>query len=419
MANLAPRRPQALLITPIAPAPTGNGLAMRAALAVEGLARCCDLWTAVVPVSDPHIDENRMQWVRERSARAIVVETEQPGEAVTGWLSVSAAREVVSSAQPLPERARKASPRSGIAAAKQLGRNDFDLVWVLRLYLAGTAASFLEGSPRPRLILDSDDDDEMTLQSITALHVLRGDDAAAKKTESEAAAYGRLAAGCLPWFDQVFAASPVDTRAMVRRLDLDNLQTLPNAVSLSTPITRSFDRESNMVFVGNFDYLPNLDAAQRLATRVMPAIRRDFPQAHLHLAGAGGGSQIAELEGAAGVTVHGPVDDLEALYSTASLTVVPLRAGGGSRLKVLEAFANMIPVVATHVAANGLEVTDGRDLVLAVDDDELADATIKILREPALAADMAASARRYVSEHHELNAVARDLAERVTGLIRC
>lgn len=418
MANLAPRRPRALLITPIAPAPTGNGLAMRAALAVEGLTRCCDLWTAVVPVSDPGVDQNRMRWVDERCARSVIVEPEQPADAVIGWLGIPAAREVVSSAQPLPDKARRASPESGIAAKKQLGCENFDLIWVLRLYLAGTAASFIESSPRPRLILDSDDDDEMTLRSIAALHVLRGDDAALKKAENEAAAYGRLAAGCLPWFDQVFAASPVDADTLAKRHGLDNVATLPNAVNTASGAVYSPVKEPNIVFVGNLDYLPNLDAVVRLATRVMPAIRRDLPKARLQVAGAGGGSAVAQLKNEPGVTVHGPLEDLKDLYSTVSLAVVPLRAGGGSRLKILEAFANMIPVVATHEAAKGLDVTDGRELVLEVSDEDLASAALEILREPGLAADLAANARRYVTEHHELNAIARNLAGRITGLIK-
>jgi len=390
---------------------------MRAALTVEGLARCCDLWTAVVPVSDPGIDESRMQWVSERCVGSVIVEPEQPGDAVTGWLSVPAAREAASSAQPLPDRARRASPRSGVAAKKLLGRDEFDLIWVLRLYLAGTVACFLESTPRPRLILDSDDDDQATLESISRLHSLRGDEAAAQKAESEAAACSRLAASCLPWFDQIFAASAADARSLAKRHDLEEILTLPNAVSSDSGRLGSVGKEPNVLFVGNLDYLPNRDAAERLVTRVMPAIRRDLPGASLQLVGAGGVDWIAAIKGEPGVTVHGAVDDLAALYSEAAITIVPLRAGGGSRLKILEAFAHRLPVVASHDAARGLDVTDGKELVLAVDDDELASAALRILAEPASAAAMTASARRFVTEHHELGTVARELASRVTALI--
>ena len=439
MANLAPSRPQALLITPIVPAPTGNGLAMRAALAVEGLTRCCDLWTAVVPVSDPGIDEARMSWVAERCVRAVVIEPEQSEDAVTGWLGDPAAREVVTSAQPLPVRARRASPRSGVAATKQLGRDSFDVIWVLRLYLAGTIASFLAPrtqlmssararlmssararlvSPaRARLILDSDDDDEATLRAIADLHRLRGDVLAAENTKAEAAAYGRLAGACLPWFDQIFTASPVDARTLAVRHGLENIATLPNAVNLGPKSLARSSSDPNFIFVGNFDYLPNLDAAERLSTTLMPVIRRELPGAQLHLVGAGGGSRIEQLGRETGVTAHGPVDDLTTLYRRADLTLVPLRAGGGSRLKILEAFANGIPVVATPEAAEGLDVSGGEELALGSSDDELVSATVRIVRDAGVAADLATRGRGYVSDHHELNTVAQDLANRVVKLV--
>ena len=416
MANLASRRPRALLITPIAPAPTGNGLAMRAALAVEGLTRCGDLWTAVVPVSDPEIDEDRMQWVSARSVRAVVVDPERPEDAVTGWLGNPAARGVVASAQPLPARARRASPAAGVAATNLLGRNTFDVVWALRLYLAGTIASFLWRSRPAQLFLDSDDDDEATLNAIADLHILRGDARAAGDARAEASAYSGLATGCLPWFDQVFAASPIDARALAERHGFDNIATLPNAVRVGPPpAARASVQEPTLVFVGNLDYLPNLDAAERLATRLVPAIRRELVGARLHLAGAGGGRYVEHLGREPGVTMHGPVDDLATLYRRANLTVVRLRAAGGSRLKILDAFANNIPVVATPEAAAGLDVHDGRELLLASGDDALVRAVIRVAGNPELSLSLATRAWHYVSHHHDLDTIAQSLADRIVG----
>ena len=120
----------------------------------------------------------------------------------------------------------------------------------------------------------------------------------------------------------------------------------------------------------------------------------------MQLVGAGGADWIAPIKGEPGVTVHGAIDDLTALYSEAAITIVPLRAGGGSRLKILEAFTNRLPVVASHDAARGLDVTDGKELVLAVDDDEFASAALRILVEPASVDAMIANARRFVTEHH-------------------
>ena len=95
--------------------------------------------------------------------------------------------------------------------------------------------------------------------------------------------------------------------------------------------------------------------------------------------------------------------------------MVPLRAGGGSRLKILDAFANNIPVVATPEAAAGLDVHDGRELLLASSDEELVRAVFRVASDPELSVSLATGAWHYVSTHHELDTVAQSLADRIVG----
>jgi glycosyltransferase involved in cell wall biosynthesis len=407
-------------LTPIAPAPTGNGLAMRAALAALGLARAGRLWTAVIPVSDSGIDDARLGWIVERSERAVIVPLPDAATAARGWLESAVARRLVAAAQPLPARARLASPVCGAAALRAMEETCFDAVWALRSYLAGAVVPFLAQQPRPRLILDIDEDDEAVLTAIADLHLARGEDDVADALRAQAAAYGRLTGACLDWFDDIVAASALESRSLAQHYGLARAETVPNAVRRESASMRSARRGREkqttvkVVFVGNLDYVPNLDALERLATRILPAVRGSLPRAELHVAGAWSAERVGRLATNDGVRLHGFLDDLGPLYRDASLVVVPLRAGGGSRLKILEAFANRVPVVATPAAAAGLEVRSGEHLLIADSDDQLARAAIDLLNDPSLSDRLARRALEYVSVHHDLHTIAGAVA----GLVR-
>lgn len=413
----ATSRPRVLLVTPIAPAQTGNGLAMRAGLLVEGLRRCAELVVAVVPVADPLVDEAALRWAAERSTQALLAPLPSGTDAVRGWLACSQGRELASRCEPLPARARRAPPELGRQILRRAG-GAFDAVYVLRSYLAGVAAPFLEQSPRPRLVLDLDEDDEVTLDSIAALHRLRGETSAAEGAESEARACGRLLGSCLSWFDRVLVASDRERGEMQARCDSRRVSVLPNAVRVGRPSAQALSDQARsdqvgsrragavvLVFVGNLDYAPNRDAVERLVRGVLPAVRRRLPEAELHLVGAGSGLSPSD-----GVIVHGAVPDLGAVYRRATLTVVPLRAGGGSRLKILEAFAERVPVVATLEAVRGLDVRAGEQFLVGSSSGSLAEAAVRIAESPALAEALVQSGLSFVSRHHDLGAVANALA---------
>ena len=163
------------------------------------------------------------------------------------------------------------------------------------------------------------------------------------------------------------------------------------------------------MFVGNLNYLPNRDAAERLARGILPLLRRHFEAAELHLAGAG--EAAARLAHHPGVKVHGFVADLGPLYARARMTIVPLRAGGGSRLKILELFAHRLPVVATPTAALGLDVSDGEQLLIADDDADLVAAAVRVAMDRDFAGRLAARAARFVAERHDAEAVAARIAD--------
>ena len=138
----------------------------------------------------------------------------------------------------------------------------------------------------------------------------------------------------------------------------------------------------SVLFVGHLGYAPNVDAARRLAHDIHPLIRTRLPQARLLLAGRYPKPPVKALADLPGVELHENPDRLAGLFARADLSLVPLRAGGGSRIKILEAAAWGIPVVATPLAAEGLDLEPDRHILLAESDAELARLATDLLSDP-------------------------------------
>jgi sugar transferase (PEP-CTERM/EpsH1 system associated) len=124
-----------------------------------------------------------------------------------------------------------------------------------------------------------------------------------------------------------------------------------------------------LVFVGSMNYSPNIEAATSFTQRIWPLLRRRFPDLELWIVGASPTSAVLQLGNVEGVTVTGTVPDVRPYYRDALAAIVPLRTGGGTRLKILEAMAAGVPVVSTPLGAEGLPVTPGENILIAEPDD--------------------------------------------------
>ena len=124
---------------------------------------------------------------------------------------------------------------------------------------------------------------------------------------------------------------------------------------------------NRIVFVGLMNYHANVEAAVWFAKEIWPAIHRRFPQWRLTLVGADPAAAVVDLRNEKGIEVTGTVPEVAPYYDDAFAAVVPLRSGGGTRLKILEAMAAGVPVVSTPIGAEGLEISAGRNILLAPD----------------------------------------------------
>src|SRR5262249_40285487 len=148
-------------------------------------------------------------------------------------------------------------------------------------------------------------------------------------------------------------------------------------------------RPAEIIFVGSMDWSPNEDAAVEFATHMLPRVRRRVPDARFTIVGRAPPARVKALARAdGGVRVTGRVDDVRPFYEEAAVVVVPLRVGGGTRLKIFEAMAMERPVVSTTIGAEGLPVRDREDIVLADGIDAFADEVADLLLDPARARDL-------------------------------
>jgi glycosyltransferase involved in cell wall biosynthesis len=165
-----------------------------------------------------------------------------------------------------------------------------------------------------------------------------------------------------------------------------------------------------ILFFGAINYYPNTDAALDFAERVMPLLRARYPQVQLRIVGPVGKGPVQDLHSDQ-IQVVGFVDDVHAEIARASVVIAPLRIGGGTRLKILEAMAMGKPVVATHIGAEGIDVRHDHDILLADSPEEQAHAIGRLLESEELRTRLGRAARETVVASYSWRASARKLEE--------
>jgi len=165
-----------------------------------------------------------------------------------------------------------------------------------------------------------------------------------------------------------------------------------------------------VVFVGSMDWLPNADAVLWFYHEALPAIRREFPALQFYVVGKDPPPEIRRLAEPGAIHITGLVADVRDYFARAAVFVVPLRVGGGMRVKLLQALAMARPVVSTSIGAEGIAVTHGQDILLADSAPDFARCAVDLLRDPELRARLGQSGCRLVEENYSWEA-ATDLLE--------
>jgi sugar transferase (PEP-CTERM/EpsH1 system associated) len=314
---------------------------------------------------------------------------------------------------PLPDMAlRNASVDYSQALEQLVYHEKFDVVQAESIEMAG----YLNCVPRPTLRVLDQFNAEFVLQrraAETALQSLKDLRRAAKSLAG--VGYSLVQAAKLKHYerqvmrqsDLVLAVSP-DDQAILKRLAPDTpIGVVPNGVD-----TEHFARQAmtqplslapgTLVFSGTLDFRPNVDAVIWFAQQVLPLVRARQPHARLLVVGKRPHAALRQLDPATGVVVLGEVPDARPYLAAADVYVVPMRIGGGVRLKLLEALALEAPVVSTHIGAEGVVgLTDGQHCLLADSASDMANAVVALLANPQRGRQLGHHGRKLVQTGYD------------------
>jgi glycosyltransferase involved in cell wall biosynthesis len=287
----------------------------------------------------------------------------------------------------------------------ELCRSRFDLIWVERL----PSLRLLPSARSERIVVDLDDLEHRKLghrlrsapfHRLLPFHGLEY--LKLRRLERGLARLPYELAVCSTLDRQILDG---DARVWVIPNGINLPEPLPHVTASVQPAERSKPGAPVFLFVGTLGYVANVDAVQYFARRILPRIRRDVPGARFLIVGREPSPQVQRLHDGDTTSVVGSVPDVAPFLRQAAVVVVPLRFGGGTRIKILEALAYRVPVVSTSVGAEGLEVESGKHLLLADSPSAFAQCCLRLLADPALREHLTAQGFELVRAKYEWRAI--------------
>jgi sugar transferase (PEP-CTERM/EpsH1 system associated) len=210
--------------------------------------------------------------------------------------------------------------------------------------------------------------------------------------------------------DHVLTVSEADREFFSRFVDAAKITVISTGVDTEYyQASAAQERPDSLVFTGSMDWMPNQDGVLYFLRSVLPLIRREIPEVKFSIVGRQPSEKLREIANAtSGVQVTGRVDDIRPFVHEASVYVVPLRIGSGTRLKIFEAMSMGKAIVSTTLGAAGLPVNNGKDIFLADTPEELARKVVLLLRDRTERARLGAAARRLVEQRYSWTSVAAE-----------
>jgi len=219
-------------------------------------------------------------------------------------------------------------------------------------------------------------------------------------------------------FEAILAVSEEDRQALLDAAGVDReISVIPIAIDTDEvlPVARRAGVD-HILHVGTMYWPPNIDGIWWFLREVYPLIRSERPSVVLDIVGSRPPAELRELGARdSAVNVTGYVDDPIPYSERAAAFIVPLRAGGGMRVKILNALAQGMPIVSTTLGAEGIAVTPGEDILLADTPGDFAQCVLRLLDEPGLAASLGAAGRCLVKQRYDYRVACRALDAVYTG----
>ncbi|MEZ4733021.1 MAG: glycosyltransferase [Caldilineaceae bacterium] len=222
----------------------------------------------------------------------------------------------------------------------------------------------------------------------------------------------RFESATMPRFDGAVVCSQEDATIAAQQGPQLAIETIVNGADIAyfTP-TRQPDPEPTILLIGTMHYYPNIDAVLHFFATMHPALLATVPNLKVLIVGHLPPPEIQALGARPGVTVTGSVPDVRPYMARSWLLAVPLRLGGGTRLKIVEAMASGLPVVSTTVGAQGLDATDGDQLLVADTPEHFVQQTVRLLNDATLRARLADRGNALVQGYYSWQAQGRRFTE--------
>jgi sugar transferase (PEP-CTERM/EpsH1 system associated) len=231
----------------------------------------------------------------------------------------------------------------------------------------------------------------------------------------------RFQASVLNQVDVVLSVSKEDADFTQARLTNPATQVwiVPNGVDTERlqPLGTT-ERRNRIIFCGAMDVFMNIDAVNWFARRMFPRVREAVPDAEFWIVGRNPNSKVKALASLPGVRVIGQVEDVRPYYAEAKVAVAPFRYGGGTKLKVLEAMALGVPVVATPVGCQGIEAVPGKHLFKEENEEAFTERVVNLLQDDSLRLQMAIEARKLVEDRYSWHSIMHNTIEHLELMIR-
>ena len=213
-----------------------------------------------------------------------------------------------------------------------------------------------------------------------------------------------------PKFDAVTCTSDIDAAVFQQYGAKDAIEIIPNGVDI-THYQPDFAAEApaHLIYIGSMDWYPNEDAVAFFADEVLPRIQETVPDVAFSIVGGNPSARVQKLAERERVVVTGRVPEIKPYFAEATVFVVPLRIGSGTRLKILEALAMGKAIVSTTVGAEGLDLRDGEEILIADEPTAFADAVIRLLMDSELRRRVGENGRARVERDYDWRSIGKKL----------
>ena len=221
-----------------------------------------------------------------------------------------------------------------------------------------------------------------------------------------------------PKFDAVTCTSDIDAAVFQRHCAEDTIEIIPNGVDVAHyQPDFSAEAPAHLIYIGSMDWYPNEDAVSFFADEVLPQIHAEVPDVKFSIVGGNPSARVQKLAEKDGIVVTGRVPEIKPYFAEATVFVVPLRIGSGTRLKILEALAMGKAIVSTSVGAEGLDLKDGAEIFIADEPTVFAEAVTRLLKDPSLRRRIGESGRARVEQDYDWRSISEKLHQLYTKIL--